>query len=32
VFSRRANVLDYFHDALGIDDTHLCVHDFGGPN
>jgi len=26
-----ADTLDAFLDALGIDDTHLCVHDLGGP-
>lgn len=26
-----ANTLDAFLDTLGIDDTHLCVHDLGGP-
>jgi haloalkane dehalogenase len=26
-----ADILDGFLDALGIGDTHLCVHDLGGP-
>ena len=26
-----ADTLDAFLDALGIQDTHLCVHDLGGP-
>jgi len=30
-FDFFADTLDGFLEALGIDDTHLCVHDLGGP-